>query len=700
MLRFDTDNSKTRTFEERMADNYSALPILSKEWTNYNPSDPGITILENLTLFEALQGMSINVLTDRAFLMLLRIAGFRPLKGKCARLLLSGPGSGETRVIRNNQRFFLGELPFETRREINTKGEHLIGVFSYYDDRFHDNSYLSDRDFNVQVKVFGDNPKEGDSIYFIANDLPDPNEETWFYVTLDSRFNRNPVEDRADNLFAGVKWECYTDSGFREMRVRDYTGAFLLSGEIRMKMPEEKAAVYKDCPIEGYCIRATLTRANYDIRPVFTSVDAFMFEVWQKDTRSVSLTYGKTKQLRICSPFPEGEYILVFGKETKGSSYRRYELSLTGDMKGRYCLYRKESDGYFTIEFDAGRFGYEPGKFKDAIKVIMYSEDIMRRYRVGTVIGYDDQEMELPVKHIVPDSFSLIAKRQDEEGNDIYDFVRPDKKGSGTLSYSLSDNDGHIVIEDAGAFIGAELFMAGVAITEGPKGNVRAGNHFYSPEIGKDVSFYNPGPGVGGCYSETVDDVQRRFRDDIFTPYTCVTASDYERAVSRMPGLCIRKVRAKMDELENLIHISVMPGTDEERPKLSNTYRKAINAGLSSRRLITTRFVIMSPVYVGVSVRITVYVKRHFTDCRERIEERLKESIDYTKSDRNFGDVLKFEEVFRAVEELDCVEFIYEMMLIPENQKRAKIIDTDIHPEENCLLYPKNIDLEIVTSDK
>ncbi len=700
MLKFDSENSTVRTYQERMADNYTSIPLLSREWTNFNPSDPGITILENLTAFEALQATRINSVTDKASLMLLRIAGFKPRKGKCARLLLAMEGNTEGLTIRNNQRFLIGDLPFETRREINHEGERLIGVFSHFDGKFHDFSYLSDRDFNVRVKVFGDKPKEGDSIYFISDGFPSPNEETWFYITLDSRFNRNPVEDRADNLFAQVKWECYTEQGFKEMKVRDYTGAFLLSGEVRLRLPEEKAAVYKECPVEGYCIRATLTRSNYDIRPSFTSVDAFMFEVWQKDTRSLSLTFNRAGELRIHSPFPNEGYILVFGKESKGSSYKRYELTMTGEEKGRYCLYRREENGFFTLSFDASRFGYEPGKFKDSVKVIIYSEEMMRIYRVGKVIGYDDQEIDLGVRHIVPETFSLIAKRTGKDGEDIFDFVRPGKAGDGIMNYTLSENEGRIIIEDSGDFIGAELFLAGVALFEGPKGNIRAGNSFYSPETGNAVRFYNPGPGVGGAFSENKEDVQKRFRDDVFTPYTCVTAADYERAVMNTPALCIRKVKARMDEMENLIHISVMPGTDEEKPKLSETYRKAISAALSDRRLITTRFQILSPVYVGVSVRATVYIKRHFGDCRERIEERIRENVDYVESDRNFGDVLKFEDVFRAVEELDCVEFIYEMTLIPENVKRAKVIDTDIHPVENCLLYAKDIELETVTYGK
>ncbi len=698
MLRIE--NTLSRTFEERMSENIAMIPLLSREWTNFNPSDPGITILENLTAFEALQGSYINTLSYRARLMLLKMAGFKPRKGKCARILLSAENYGEDISIKANQRFFLGDMVFETKKGVDTTSRHLTGIFAHYKGEFHNYSYLSDREYRVQTRIFGDEPKEGDSILFISDSLPPAGADTCFYITVDSRFNRNAVEDRSDNLFAALTWECFTEEGFKEMRVKDYTGAFLVSGEIKLRMPEAKAALYDEAPVKGYCIRATLTRANYDVRPRFTSVDAFLFEAWQRDTKSVSLTFQKNVRIHVDSPIANEGYVLVFGKEKKGSSYRRYELSLTEGRKGRYCLYHSDGDGRFTIEFKKESFGYEPERHKDAIKVVIYSEEIMRRYRVGSVLGYDDQEMELPVRHIVPESFCLIAKRKDSNGEDIFDFVRPERNGEDSLFYHLMEDDGRIVIEDAGDFIGAELFMAGCATFEGTKGNIRAGNTFEAEGLAGGVHFYNPGPGTGGAFSQTLEDVRERFRMDVYTPYTCVTARDFERVAASTPGLCIRKVSARMDEMENLVHIAVMPGTDEEHPGLSETYREAISATLAQRRLITTRFQILSPVYVGVSVRSTVYVKRHYGDCREIIERCFKENIDYTMSEKNFGETLLFEEVFRAVEDLDCVEFIYELSLRPDNHKKAVLRDSDIYPAENCLLYPGDIDLEIVTYEK
>ena len=67
---------QARTYEERMTDVMRELPLRSKEWTNYNASDPGITILENLTAFSALQGAEIVTLNYRAKMALLKMAGF------------------------------------------------------------------------------------------------------------------------------------------------------------------------------------------------------------------------------------------------------------------------------------------------------------------------------------------------------------------------------------------------------------------------------------------------------------------------------------------------------------------------------------------------------------------------------------------------------------------------------------------------
>ena len=697
MLKIETNTG--RTYEERMGDALAALPLISGEWTNYNPSDPGITILENLIAFETLQGTYIDDIGNRARFALLKMAGFTPKKGKCARLLLSADILKEQTEFGNSERFLIGDLVFETRSALSAGGRRLTGVFSSFGGSLHDLSFLTDRVYNTPADIFGERPKVGDCIYFIADSLPGPGEDTFFYIAMDIRVNRNPVEDRADNIFAALSWECYTEAGFQEMKVKDFTGAFLSSGEIKLRMPDAKACIYDKLPMSGFCIRATLTHAHYDIRPRVTLIAGFLFEVWQKDSRALCLTFQKKERVTVVNPLGEEAYILCFCKEKKGPSYHRYELQTTKQQRGRYCLYSKEENGDFSLEFDPDSYGFGPARVKDAIRVVIYSEEIMRQYRVGTVLGYDEQEFSLPLSHIVPDTFCLIAKRTTAEG-ELFDFVRPGKYGDGALTYRLSEIDGRVIIEDAGDFIGAELFMGGISVTEGPRGNIRPGGQLTCVRSDGRISFYNPGPGTGGAFRETLEEVRMRFREDVYTPYTCVTAGDYERIVSMAPGLCIRKVHAVMDPMQNLVHISVLPQTGEEHPGLSEEYLKVIDETIFKRRLITTRYQILPPVYTAVAARATVYVKRRYTDSKELIRGTLKELLNYPESDRNFGEPLRFEDVFRILEELDCVEYVYELSLAPQNKRFTKMKGADIYPAENCLLYPGDIDIETITYER
>ncbi|MBR4529367.1 MAG: baseplate J/gp47 family protein [Lachnospiraceae bacterium] len=704
MLRIE--EIRPKSYEERMTEAIAQIPLYSDEWTNFNVSDPGITILENLTAFTALQADSLSDIPFDAKRRLFALAGFRPAKGRPARVLIKAGGSTADRMLPANSRFYLGGMVFEANRPVQLGG-HLIGVFSCIDGQFKDLSFLTERDIPVAAEVFGPEPKEGDALYFVTNILPEDMKELICFITMTEGIVRNPLEDRAENVFAGLRWECFTEAGFVEIKARDFTGCFLTDGEIRLRMPDQKPVVCEEAPTKGYCIRAVLTHAAYDVPPRVSAIESFLFEVWQKDTLAGNVTFGRTERMQVCHPLAGYEHILVFAKEEKGSSYRRYELSYTGDEPGRICKYtpgERDQNGRqknFTIAFGGNGSAYRPAeKVKDPVRVILYNDDIMRQYSIGTVLGYDDQEMDLPVKYIVQDSFCLIARRRDAEGAFLYDFVRPEKQGENTLYYHLLENDGKIIIADAGAYIGADLFVGTVAVTEGEKGNVRAMSRFTCEQNVPGVKWFNPGAGTGGAYRETLAQLGARFRRDIDTPYTAVTAADYERIVMETPGLCIRKAHAVIDEVENLVRIAVLPGTGEDYPALSNIYQDVIREHLEDRRLLTTRIEILPPQYVPIHVRGTVYVKRHYNDPRSEIEQTIRDELDDVRSDRHFGEVLEFNRLFRTIEALPCVSFLYELTVLPEDRQLARVEDSDIYPRADTLCMAGEILLEIVTDEQ
>ncbi len=691
------DELQARTYDERMEDVMREIPIRSSEWTNYNASDPGITILETLTAFEALQGSEIVTLSYRARMALLKMAGFVPARGKCAKVLLSSDHLESPTLLRNGERFHLGDLCFETNKEVLVGQCRTVAIFADDDGELRDLSYCLDREISVPAKIFGENPKEGNSLYFIIDRDPGRIKEAIFYVKVVDNPRRNRTEDRTEHIFADVEWECFTGAGFEKVNVRDFTSAFVNSGEIRMSLPQNMAE-YDEMPIKGYCIRATLKRADYDIVPKMTNFYGFLFEVWQKDTRSYSQTFGRNDRITVNFPVEQEVYYLVFGKEKKGASYRRYELTIGREQHGRYCTYSKGQDGSMTFEFSGEDFGYAPMKCKECVRVVVYTEEIMRRYSVGKVIGYDDQEIMLPTQKVVHETFFLIARRKDEEGY-YYDFVRPEKKNEGSLYYHLLEGEGRIIIEDPGDFIDADLFMGSVSLMSGDRGNINAGNRMEIDDESIPDGFFNPGAGTGGGFRENLNQVKERFLKDMRTPYRAVTASDYEYIVRTTPGLCIRKAKAVITGNDNTVKIAILPDSDERFPKLSNIYTEKINERLSDRRLITTSFSIVKPSFVAIGVKCTVYIKRHYADARKQIEDKIKAQIDYIDTDRNFGDRLMFEDVFHAIEDLPCVEYVYDLSLHSENNKLAQLKEYDIFPRFDALCYPGEIQLELVTAD-
>lgn len=691
----NSKNLNKKTFEDRYNEAILQIPLYTDEWTNFNAADPGITTLESLTAFETLQADVIDQVTPPIRQNLLRLVGFQAHKGRCARLLLSAENIKDPIYLPANQQFRIGELCFETNRAMMIVPGKMTGVYGKRGEEYFDYTFLCDKELRVPGFVFGEHPKAGDSIYFTTDALPDPGEELILYVNVADRYNRNDFPEKGRNTFAEVKWECYTENGFVELNVRDCSNCFLMSGEIRIRMPQELPVMHPDVPDQGYVIRATLQRADYDVRPKLIMVQGFLFEVWQKKTLSACTTFHKPGNVRLFSDLAEEGYVHVYAREEKGASYRRYEYASSPDQQGRYYDLIQEGYGMHIYAFDKKKYGYAPEKVKNAVRIVAYTEEMMRTYTIGTVLGYDRQILKLPVERVVTDSFTIIAKRYDEDGEPMYDFVRPERSEDGNLFYHLNEYEGSIIIEDAGAFIGAELFIGGCAVTNGPEGNIRKGSTLTTRHVPEQIRFTNPGPGTGGCFREMIADVRKRFIDDLHKPYTAVTEEDYEMIVKETPQLCIHKVKANMDEARNRVRIAVKPGTDEAFPRLSQTYREVIEQELEDRRLLTTRIEIISPVYENVNVRGTIYVKPTYENCREQIEQAIRERIDYIHSDKNFGDVLKFNEVFQAVESLDCVEFVYDLSLQPQHVNLARLKDADIYPVENCLLYPGDMALEI-----
>lgn len=684
-----------KTHDELMEENLGKIPIYSDEWTNYNPSDPGITILENLSAFQILQQNQMDLVPDEVRAKLLQLLGFKPMKGRGAKVYLEPHGVTENFLIPADQRFMVGNISFETTLAREMTASHVIGVYGRDEKGLHDYSHILNEDMNIRAAVFGKHPKAGMELYLVLDRPLFEGEKGILYAQVDDRYHRNAFTEESGQLFGELEWSCYTQEGFVPMEVNDETRGFLTDGLITFSQPPQAPARYEEGMVSGYVWRAVLKRADYDVAPAVSHMTGFLFPVVQKETLVISYSFQKAEDVSLNCAMLENGYVLVFCKEQKGSSYRMYRECTGEPEQGR--LYYRERTGYgaYTFRFDKQLFGYAPERVRNAVKIVIYNEEMMRRYYLGEIYGYDNQEIRLPKAHVVTDTFSLIAEREAEDGGKRYDFVKPGRMGEQELSYYLYENEGKIVILDAGDYVGAKLYLASIAVTLGKEGNVRAGNTFIPEGYREPIRFVNPVAGSGGRFQETLEDVRRRFVEDMNTPHTAVMGTDFEALVKQVPGLCISKVHAWMDAGKNEVQVAVLPGMPDRFPKLTPIYQKEIEKWLDERRLLSTRVVVRQPVYQAVVTSGTIYVKPHYENCREQIEQVIRGELDYIHGGQNFGELLHFDKLYHAVEALECVGYLSDFSIAAENGAYAAPEGADIRPDENCLLYPGKINLEI-----
>lgn len=688
-----------QTFENLILEAKKQIPLYTNEWTNFNPSDPAQTVLENLSAFTILQQAYIDRMPEQVQEKLFTMAGFSRQSGRNARVLLEAKNVEEPVRLPAGQRFRVGELYFETNRECNLYGYGIRGMYTRMQDTLIDLSGCLRKENPTDVLLFTEQPKMGMEWYLVLDGMPEAGEEILFYIKLAKEFQRNAFT--GENLFAELQWQCYTEKGFVNIRAKDYTGALLSSGELRLRMPKEKLAVYEELPERGYVFRAVLKRADYDIPPRIAGISSFLFEVWQKETKSICYTYGKEQQFSLFSDILEDGYVQIFCKEEKDGPYYAYQQTAgnSGQQAGRF--YRMERLGYgmYVFTFDKEAFGFAPGKFENAVKLVAYSEEIMKQYHLGMLYGYDDQEILLPEKHMVKDGFHVIVERLTEAGEKMYYFIKPDSQKDGDLCYTLLENEGILRVQDAGDFVGCRVLLGGCAVSGGAEGNIRAESVFTPIGYETDAVFINPSAGSGGRFTETIAQVRRRLIEDLRKHYTAVEAVDYENLVRTTPELCIHKVKAVRDAVKNRIQVAVKPMSQDPFPKLSVLYQKAIRERLEQARLLAVNIDICQPVYVPVYVRGTIYVKPHYEGSREQIEAVIRKQLDYISTERNFGERFHFDTLFQMIEALPCVNYIYELSVTPQNLLYASQKGLDLQPRADCLLYPGEILLELNTTE-
>jgi hypothetical protein len=147
----------------------------------------------------------------------------------------------------------------------------------------------------------------------------------------------------------------------------------------------------------------------------------------------------------------------------------------------------------------------------------------------------------------------------------------------------------------------------------GRAGNVLASTITQSTSLPAGWKVVNPLPTWGGCDAETVQEGERRIAQHLRHQERLVTAEDFESIAMRTPGADIGRVEVlaayhpALGETPGVVTLLVIPGHDRQNPNAPEpdaAFLDAVSRWLEPRRLVTTVIIVRGPAYVPLSVSV------------------------------------------------------------------------------------------------
>ncbi len=615
-----------KDYDELFEEALHLIPLYSKSWTNFNMSDPAVTVLENLTAFQALQMEKMDTISEKADLALLALAGFSPKRQRESEIYVTSfdvEMAGKTAHFAKGTKFITGERVFEIPEDTDyTYGQIISAVSESGESNKDYTDLLVSYKINQGIYPFGKEAKNGTSFIILTNAMPKEGRRLKLYAEpadYDKRRNSGKI---IGSIFADIEAEIYTETGYVKVDMNDGTGGFLSKGYIDLEIPKGAAELEFNNK-RGYAIKFTLNDSRYDKVPKISKIEAFLIRLVQRDTKAV-ITEGDKRA-------EEFEHHVDFGKY-----------------------------------------------------VVNACDDVMRYRRVGFVHGFDEEHFELtPFRHIVPESLEFVVEYKDEDGNLEYRFSRDMKE----FSFHLENEDSELVVDVPGEAVGGELLIAAMALYDGPEGNIIADNVF-------EKGFYNPARGEGGRFRETKDELQKRFAEDLKKHRTMVNEKDYEQLIRDDKRLLIDKVHAWRVS-NNEVNITVKPVSEKVRPKLSKLYKKMMCEDIDKARMLTTKVFIKNPIYVGLQLKCEIQLKK-FMSNKETIKSKIRSELKNEIEKENFGAYISFKKLYNVLRRIDEIEIVEDFYMIPETYEGVHMQGNDIQADDNCMIYPSDIEIKLV----
>jgi predicted phage baseplate assembly protein len=619
----------------------SLIPVYAPSWTDHNPSDPGITVMELLAWVADQDVYRVNRIPDThllAFLSLIDITPEPPVAARAAvQFVLKSGTKPQTLPATTELDAALLDASsgkFALRGQVTALPVALSAVQVQSGGKFRDAT--GDWTHGKPIAIFGFNPQPGDALYlgfsglFQAGDLLSLCFE--FEGANATAVARERIIDELESraqacaptpacgstpppalpavlpphYSVSVVWEAQTQPGvWRALNVADDTRSMTLNGGATVTM--QPLAVLRTGSVAtplGY-IRCRFAAGAFDAAPSAKRILENAMEaeqsspVWQQWAIAPGV-------VAIGAPPAPGQ-----------PSQLRFSFDALGQIQ--------------SLEFDAAA--------SDSISIVVLAFKpstpaqpgaiVVEAAVIGTGSGAPNQLYQLPGPRLCQNSLTLYTIENSglTEWSPVGSFVA---SGPADKQYVPDAEDAEVLFGDGETGrvppAGAPVVVL-TKVTNGAVGNAAAGSiAAFDPGPHNaalfDVaamaanfdSIHNPDAAWGATDQETIAHTEGRAALVLNQPERAVTLADCEALALATPGTWIARAAAIVNCCPGLpcysalgfITVVIVPYLPVGRPVPSAGLMATVSSYLNRRRVIGTRIVVTGPDYLEVAVIASV----------------------------------------------------------------------------------------------
>lgn len=656
-------------FQELLEEAKDKISKYYPTWTNFNPADSGMAILELFAYMTEMQQFHAEQIGASHKIAFLHLLGFSPTGIQAARVYAEAREAGNPFYIQQGMKAEAGGMIWESEFSV-----HLEPALKIEETEF-------------PLFPFGEFPAE-DSVYelCLSKDLEKGHNYTiYFDVAEPYPVKRNPIERKGFLPLVRFSMEYFDGRAYQSCQVlKDETFGLLQSGFIQFRL--ESSMQKKN----GKYVLRLCARGEYDTAPLLNQISFHMLPLIQKDTRV------ECRKYRLL-PWREHYYCLlvdvwnaVYGDclayRIEGEGVRRL-YRFTTDVSGgmRYFIFAAEEFGALQdpprIYLRSVQAGYSPDLFS-------YEAD-----------GSPDQSFFLPDRNILGEEFALWI----EEEKDYYvpwkrvvDFAAA---GEGERCYVLEEERGLLRFGDGrrGRAPLGRIEITGYALCAGQSGNIQKKQVLnYVHEMGHGY-LYNPLPGSGGKDPESLEDCIHRYLEERQEIKRAVTAEDYEALIRQTPGLRIKRLKVFQGVGgDNCFEVAVQPYTNGNRILKRDYYQRNILAFMEKKKLLGTGLIIRKTEYIGITLQLEVMVKSRFPEAEAIVRKAIQEYFD---TRMGFGERIVYSRLYAYIDSLAETAGIRELSVYTSGHGIIKEENGDIRFPPNRIAYLEDLEIRYLHRD-